>query len=560
MPDDPNTVRVGNLAPSDFYVEAGNTGLKVFGGYVVEEFEPNLRGLRGARMMREMWDTDPTIGAIIFVISQAIRKVQWHLSPADQSLPSLLAQEFFEGTMADMDHTWDDFISEVMSMFVWGYAPFEIVLKIRQGADAKDPRYRSRFDDGMIGVRKLAMRSQETILRWIMDADNNDILGVVQIPWTGGIRTIPAEKMLLFRTISFRNNPEGRSLMRNAYRPYYFRKRMEEIEAIGIERDLAGLPVLKIPAELIAAANSGSDPKASATLAAYKNMIINIRRNTQEGVVLPGDTDQHGKPLFDLTLLHSGGQRQFDTSVIINRYTQLIATTVMADFLLLGHTSRGGSQALGTSKVDMFYSAIEGMVQNIVSVLNSQLVPLLGTLNGIPSKNWPQFYADKAEQIDLGKLGAFINALAASGMQLFPNPNLEEYLYQVAGLPEPDDETQQMQSQTNALEHAGKINALTQALQPAAPLEEVTPAPKGGNLDAGAQQPPGQAGGGKQPPQKMGGGGGNPQAPQGQFGPPRGKGPPKAPGPRVHLISSGFGGGGMNKRRFPSLFEYRRAA
>lgn len=558
MPDDPNSVRVGNLTPGDFYVEAGNTGLKVFGGYVVEEFEPNLRGMRGMKMLREMWDTDPTVGAIVFVISQAIRKIQWHLAPPDQSVPSLLAQEFYESTMADMDHTWDDFISEVMSMFVFGYAPFEIVLKIRNGADAKDPRYRSQFDDGMIGIRKLGMRSQETILRWIMDADNNDILGVVQIPWTGGIRTIPAEKMLLFRTMSFRNNPEGRSLMRNAYRPYYFRKRMEEIEAIGVERDLAGLPVLKIPAELIAAANSGNDAKASATLAAYKNMIINIRRNTQEGVVLPSDMDAHGHPLFELSLLHSGGARQHDTNVISNRYTQLIATTVMADFLLLGHTSRGGSQALGTSKVDMFYSAIEGMVQNITATLNSQLVPLLGTLNGIPSKYWPQFYADKAEQIDLGKLGAFINALAASGMQLFPNPNLEEYLYQVAGLPEPDDETQQMQTQTNALEHAGKINALAQALQPAAPLEEVTPAPKGGNLNASAQQPPGQAGGGGQkPPAQMGGGGGAPNVPQGQFGPPRQKGPPKAQGLRVHLLSSGFGGkGGIGK----SLFEYRRAA
>jgi hypothetical protein len=167
-------------------------------------------------------------------------------------------------------------------------------------------------------------------------------------------------------------------------------------------------------------------------------------------------------------------------------------------------------------------------------------------LNGIPSKNWPQFYADKAEQVDLGKLGAFINALAASGMQLFPNPNLEEYLYQVAGLPEPDDETQQMQNQTNTLEHAGKVNALVQALTPAAPLTEVTPAPAGG--DSSSEQ---------KPPQQMGGGGGNPQAPQGQFGPARGKGPPKAPGPRVHLLSQGFGGkGGFGKR----LFDYRRVA
>lgn len=487
--------KIGALSASDFYVEAGNSGLKTFGGYVIEDFDPALRGIRGARQLREMQDGDSTIGAILFVISQSIRKIKWHVDPADQSAAALMAAEFFESLMEDTSHTWNDFISEVLSMFTYGYAPFEIVLKERNGKDDNDDRMSSKHKDGMIGIRKIALRGQDTVLRWIMDADNNDVLGMVQMPWTGGIRTIPVEKMLIFRTQAYKNNPEGRSLLRNAFRSYYFKKRVEELEAIGVERDMAGLPVMKIPAEVIAAGTSGADTKAAATLAAYKNLTVNIRRNAQEGLVIPSDNDIHGKPLFELTLLNSGGTRQFDTSKIIERYNQAIATTVMADFLLLGHGSKGGGgAALGTSKIDMFYAAIEGMVQTIAETLNSKLVPLMSELNGIPEKLRPSFYADKAEQVDLGRLGAYINALAASGMQMFPDPELEQYLRGVAGLPDPDDETKQLNTQQNQLDHAVSVKAKTDQIQ--------TPPPADPNA----------------PPSKMGGGGGNPNAPQGQYG------------------------------------------
>jgi hypothetical protein len=509
--------KIGALDPKDFYVEAGNSGLKVFGGYVVEDYDPALRGMRGARLLREMTDTDSTVGAIIFVITQVIRKIQWHVAPADQSAAAEIAAEFFESVMTDMSHTWSDFVCEVVSMFTYGYAPFEIVLKERKGKNQQDNRLSSKFNDGMIGVRKLAIRGQDTILRWIMDADNNDVLGMVQIPWTGGIRTIPIEKLMIFRTQSYKGNPEGRSLLRNAFRPYYFRKRLEELEAIGVERDMAGLPVMSIPAEVIAAGSSGNDPQAAATLNAYKNLTVNIRRNSQEGLVIPSNTDDHGKPMFELKLLSSGGSRQFDTSKIIDRYTQAIATTVMADFLLLGHGSRsGGGAALGTSKIDMFFAALETMVQVMIDTLNAELVPLLSDLNGIPEKLRPQFFTDKAEQVDLGRLGAYINALAASGMPLFPDPELEAYLRSVAGLPEPSDDVAAMNDQNMALDHQVAVNQKVQQLQP--PPPPAVP---------GAPGAPGK------PPATAGAGGGNPAAPQGQYGAPRAgpvvSGPPRPP-------------------------------
>jgi hypothetical protein len=433
----------GDLSKQDYLLEAGNSGLKIYGGYVVDEYDPNLRGMRGARTYREMSDSNATVGALMFIIFQALAKLNWHVQPHDQTPTSMVAAEFFESLMDDMDHTWEDFIQEALSMFIYGYSPHEIVLKMRNGRQP-DARFTSKYDDGMIGIRKLPVRSQETILRWIMDADNNDILGLVQMPWTGGIRMIPRSKMLLFRTRSYRNNPEGRSLLRNAYRSYYFLKRIQEIEGIGIERDLAGFPVMAIPAATIAAARLGTDPNAVATLGAYQALVRDIKRNAQEGAVIPSDCDEHGNKLFELTLLASGGTRQFPTNEVIQRYTQEIATTVLADFLLMGH-STGGAQALGTSKVDVFYAAVEGLIGQMCSTVNREIVPLLGRLNGIPEDNWPAFYTDKPEQIDLGRLGAYINALSASGMVLFPDKDLESYLRTAAGLPEASEETLQQQ-------------------------------------------------------------------------------------------------------------------
>ncbi|MCE2604181.1 hypothetical protein LH384_34385, partial [Pseudomonas aeruginosa] len=55
------------------------------------------------------------------------------------------------------------------------------------------------------------------------------------------------DRALHFVTKSRKNNPEGRSVLRGAYRAWYFKRRIQEIEGIGLERDLAGFPVLTAP-------------------------------------------------------------------------------------------------------------------------------------------------------------------------------------------------------------------------------------------------------------------------------------------------------------------------
>src|SRR5262249_15553270 len=199
-----------------------------------------------------------------------------------------------ESLMDDMSHTWEDLVTENLSMLPFGFAPHEIVYKKRLGRDpGPDPDRpghdlpKSRYDDGKIGWRRLPLRGQETIIKWFFD-ENGITKGMTQQPWIGPLIDIPIEKLLLFRPLQFKGKPEGRSILRSAYRSYFLTKRIEEQEAISFER-MNGFPVVTVPNILLEAAKSG-DPDAVATLAQMKQIATNVRVDEQMGAVFPSDT------------------------------------------------------------------------------------------------------------------------------------------------------------------------------------------------------------------------------------------------------------------------------
>lgn len=418
----------------DALLELGSTGLKRDGGFVHEEFLPELAGDKARRVYREMRDNDSVIGAILFAIDMLIRRVQWYVDPASQDREDLERAEFVESNMQDMSMTWEDTISEIMSMLIFGWSYHEIVYKKRMGRN-EDSRLNSLYDDGYFGWRKIPIRAQETLSRWVFDATGG-IQGMVQVaPPNYTPRFIPIEKALLFRTEVRKGNPEGRSILRNAYRPWYFKKHIEEIEGIGIERDLAGLPVAWVPAEILQEKASGRE---RATLENIRKIITNVRRDEQEGVIFPLVYDEDGNRMYDLELMSTGGRRQFDTDDIIARYDQRIAMTAMADFILLGHENVG-SFALGASKADLFSMALEAWLDEIAAVFNRYAIPRLFRINNFDVEELPKLRPEKIHVPDLNALSNYVSRLAGAGMPLFPDNELENHLREVASLPKSGD-------------------------------------------------------------------------------------------------------------------------
>ena len=348
---------------------------------------------------------------------------------------------FVETCTMDMDTGWDDAISEIATMLRYGFHVGEIVYK-RRGGIGTNPRTSSRFDDGKIGWRKWGPRAQDTIFRWDFDEKDGSVRGCFQHDpaVANGMVYIPFEKMLLFRTQAHRGNPEGRSILRNAYRPWYFKKRIEEIEAIGIERDLAGLPVARVPWHMLTTAATTEEQQAVEEI---KKIVRNIKRDEQEGLLFPRMLDpESGTDLFDLELLSTGGQRQFDTDKIVARYDQRIVMTVLADFILLGHEAVG-SKALGTTKVDLFTAALEAWLDAIAQVVNTYAIPRLLRVNGMDPALSPKLVHGRLSQVDLAGLGDFIQKISAAGAPLFPDERLEGHLRDVASLP-PKEGTEEL--------------------------------------------------------------------------------------------------------------------
>ena len=178
---------------------------------------------------REMSTNDAVLRAILFAFEFLARNVKWNMEPASEDEPDKKDADFVWGALNDMSSSWSDTISEIFSMLIYGWAWFELVYKRRQG-DQRDPKRRSKFNDNRIGWRKWGIRAQDTIYRWTFDEDGGIQAMQQQPPPDYQIFTIPIQKSLLFRTSVQRNNPEGFSLLRGAYRSWYFKKRIEEIE------------------------------------------------------------------------------------------------------------------------------------------------------------------------------------------------------------------------------------------------------------------------------------------------------------------------------------------
>ena len=417
--------------------ELGVTGVKRVSGYIDEEFLPALRGRKAVRVYREMSANDSMVGALLFSIDKLLREVEWKVLPPEQTDQGNEAQEFLESCMEDMSHSWDDFIGEVLSMIVYGWSWHEIVYKRRLGPWQKDAKKRSKHNDGLIGWRKMPIRAQETMQRWSFD-ETGGIRAMVQMaPPRYQTTVIPIEKSILFRTSIAKGNPEGQSLLRTSYRSWYFKKRLEEFEAIGVERDLAGMPVGRVPADYLTAAKGTPQAK---TVDAFKKMVRGVRRDENEGLVLPTQYDPDTKqPLFDFELMSSGGTRQFDTNSIITRYEQRILMSVLADFILVGHQDTG-SYSLHTDKTGIFRAALNAITKAIADTLNRYAVPRLFAVNGWKLDELPRFEPTNVDPPALDQLASFITSTAGAGMQWFPDPELEKYLREIARLPEMTDE------------------------------------------------------------------------------------------------------------------------
>ena len=407
---------------------AGVTGLQHWSGVIESEWDKRLRGKKGTQAYAEMASGSATIGALLFAFESLVRGAGYRIEPAEESDRAHAEAAFVEDCLDDLDGAWGDTLSEVLTCLTYGFALLETVYKLREGPDADEP---SMYSDNRIGWARWSPRAQETIESWRFDAQGRATHAIQVAPPNWTKIEIPLARCLHVRIRARRNSPEGLSLLRNAFDSWYYYKHIQRIEAIGLERDLAGIPVARVPSDL-----NDTD------LATWDRVVTNLRKDEQAGLRMPSDRDENGHLLYDITLLTTGGTRQIDTDPILARYERLQLRSVLFDFLTQGDTGVG-SYAQNVSRTDLALSATDALLDSIADAITVQAIRRLFEVNGLPLELCPRFRFNSVTRKDLGGFVAALVSLANIGIVDASEPDLKGHVYDLFDLPLPDETDEQ---------------------------------------------------------------------------------------------------------------------
>jgi len=403
--DQPERFRLGEL---------GSLGLRVYSGVTQDELKRELNWPHSINTFREM-SYHSAINAPLTLFENIISRATWVYKPPENATEEEKNQvKIINQMMQDMDQSWPEFVRDILSSNIFGFSVHEKVYRKRLKANG------SLYDDGIIGWKRLPIRVQESISKFIFSEDGNDVIGVQQnlsaindiynrFSKRSNLINLPRSKFMLFRTGKHRGDPFGKSPLRDAYLAWRFLTQLEELEALGVAKDLNGIPVLSLPPQVLAA-----DGDQEQRLY-FENAIRNLQVGEQMGIILPSLYDEQGKPLYDIKLLSSDGKKNFDLNKIKEYYRGLIFISLFADILLQG-VGTTGSFALGAIKNSLSGAYAERLISNIAEVIQNDLIRQTYEINSWPTERMGKLDFDGLDNTDIESLSKYLQRVASVGL------------------------------------------------------------------------------------------------------------------------------------------------
>jgi hypothetical protein len=390
--------------------ELGGSGTTSYQGVVNNaDYNPLLNteyGGSGLDIYDRMRKSDSTVRASLNIVKLGIQQAEWSVEAAEdegeeEEVSNFVRQALFE----KIDRPWQEVLREILTYLDFGFYVCEKVFKIE--------------DDGKIYWDKLAYRDQKSIVRF---ETKDHEPGVVQHLSGDEVKekgitdiSIPRERLLIFTNEKEGDNMRGVSLLRGAYKSWFFKENLEKIDMMGFERESIGVPVFTMP--------QSPDPN---DVAKAEELGENLRANEKAYICLPYDWT------FEVQY-PTGGQRR-NSNEALGRFDRQIFMNVLAAFLDLG-SGPSGSRALSEDQSDAFYKSIKTLGDYICSIFNKDAIPQLVDLNFNGIKNYPKLKVAGIEKINLE---AFSNALQRFVLSkvLTPDDEVEDYVRDIMGLPD----------------------------------------------------------------------------------------------------------------------------
>lgn len=396
----------------------GGSSNTTYGPFLLDEYVPNLRGPQGIKTYDKMRRGDAQIRGTLRLVKTPITAAEWWIQPASQSQKDLDVADFVNWNLfSAMHHPWGRFLWECLSFLDFGFYTFEKVWEW----GVWTPEKGGRHSRDVVYLSKLAPRHPLSIVEWDYDR-YGEPLGIkqqVQREDEGFSEVnIPYKKLLVFTLDEESDNPEGMSILRSAYKHWYYKDNLYKIDAIQKERHGIGIPDIMLPPGF-----SANDKTKAEELGR------NLRTNEQAHIVRPpgwvvGFVELQGQPV--------------DALKSAEHHDLMIARNVLAQFMNLGSTT-SGSRALGGSQLEIFVKALRYVSGIIAQQFNTYLIPQLVDYN-FEVKRYPKLKVRRiGENAELKNLTQAIKNGVDSGV-ITPTAELESWLADQMDLPMPTQE------------------------------------------------------------------------------------------------------------------------
>ena len=348
---------------TNLMTETGVSGVASFNGREADRYLPELQGSAGIQTMARILRREPAAYTVANATRLAARQASWRAVPASDAPGDRAAAEFLESCMDDMSSTWWQAISFALSAQAFGFADLHIVYKRRSGSAPKNGNPPSKYKDNAIGIRKLAIRRQETIDRWLLD-DNGNHQAMIQLdPSTGRLYPpVPIERLLHFVGGDDRGAWEGMGWLEPAYKIWHMLQGFEIIYGVGSQRSFVGVPVFEYVAK----------PDAQ-SIQMVRKMGKALTVSESQFFEYPGEIVK-----FRLETVTNSNAGELRAQIAELRWLMLMLG--LTQFLQLGNTA-SGSQALASPLITMFRDSVDAANDDIAETINRHLVPRLFALN-----------------------------------------------------------------------------------------------------------------------------------------------------------------------------------
>jgi len=323
-------------------MELGRTGTSNWGLFMREEYNSELRGRLGLVKYDRMRRSDASVRASLRTIKTPILGATWYVEPYDSTPASKAEAKLIRDCLTKYQtYTWTQTVWEALLMLDFGYYMFEKVYTFKEVDGQRRVIY-----------KKLPPRHPLDVVDWKWDRNGGP--DAVEMYDENPV-IIPIEKLAVFTFDGEGGDIRGISILRSAYKHWYFKENLYKIDAIQKERHGIGIPVITLPP------NYSPDDKRLAN-----ELGANLRTNEKAHIVMP--------PLWEIAFAKLEGQpvNALDSA---KHHTEMIFQNVLAQAVYA--SAEGDAQSM----MDLFYKSTRYIADLLRGVINKYCIPYLMLAN-----------------------------------------------------------------------------------------------------------------------------------------------------------------------------------